>query len=113
MEPKKSTRGLTRIAFRSANLCAGHCGGSARQRYTREAVSAGFRILAGYIFGDNQTQGKIGMSAPVTQGAGQRIAMTTPVEESEARAGWEIRFTMPAAYTFDDAHCSNFGLIRS
>jgi len=64
-----------------------------------EAVSAGFRILAGYIFGDNQTQGKIAMTAPVTQSASQQIAMMEPVEQSEPRGAWEVRFTMPAAYT--------------
>jgi SOUL heme-binding protein len=64
-----------------------------------EAVSAGFRILARYIFGDNQTQGKIAMTAPVTQSTSQKISMTAPVEQSEARGRWEVRFTMPAAYT--------------
>ncbi len=66
----------------------------------QDAVNAGFRILAGYIFGDNQTQGKIAMTAPVTQGAaGETIAMTAPVEQNMTQNGWEIRFTMPAAYT--------------
>jgi hypothetical protein len=64
-----------------------------------DAVSAGFRILAAYIFGDNQTQGKIAMTAPVTQSASQEIAMTAPVEQSMTRSGWDVRFTMPAAYT--------------
>ena len=66
-----------------------------------EAVGAGFRILAGYIFGGNQTQGKIAMTAPVTQSASQKIAMTAPVEQSEVRGEWEVRFTMPAAYTLN------------
>jgi hypothetical protein len=64
-----------------------------------EGVSAGFRILAGYIFGDNQTQAKIAMTAPVVQSAGQSIPMTAPVEQGQDPAGWEIFFTMPAAYT--------------
>lgn len=63
-----------------------------------EAVSAGFRILARYIFGDNQMQEKIAMTAPVTQSAGEKTAMTAPSEQSEERAGWDVRFTMPAAY---------------
>jgi hypothetical protein len=64
-----------------------------------DAVNAGFRILAGYIFGDNQTQGKIAMTAPVTQSAGEPIAMTAPVEQTMTQNSWEVRFTMPAVYT--------------
>jgi hypothetical protein len=64
-----------------------------------EAVSAGFRILARYIFGDNRSQEKIAMTAPVTQIANQKIAMTAPLQQSEAQAGWDVRFTMPSAYT--------------
>lgn len=49
----------------------------------RAAVNAGFRVLAGYIFGGNEGGGK--------------IAMTVPVEQSEQGDGlWIVRFTMPA-----------------
>ncbi len=66
-----------------------------------DAVSAGFRILANYIFGDNRAGGKIAMTAPVTQTRGHAIAMTAPVEQQSDPTGWEVRFTMPAAYTID------------
>jgi hypothetical protein len=49
------------------------------------AVSAGFRMLANYIFGGNQPKGK--------------IAMTAPVAQQPTAGGWEVRFTMPAGYT--------------
>ncbi len=64
-----------------------------------DAVSAGFRILANYIFGNNRTAGKIAMTAPVTQSPGHAIAMTAPVQQQSTQGGWEVRFTMPAAYT--------------
>ncbi len=64
-----------------------------------EAVNAGFRILASYIFGNNDLQQKIAMTAPVTQSA--RIGMTAPVEQNETPNGWDIRFTMPAGFTRD------------
>jgi len=50
----------------------------------RAAVNAGFRVLAGYIFGGNEGGGK--------------IAMTVPVEQADQGEGlWVVRFTMPVA----------------
>jgi hypothetical protein len=65
-----------------------------------EASSAGFRLLAAYIFGGNQGAKSIAMTAPVTQTAGQAIAMTAPVTQTATGAKrWVIQFTMPASFT--------------
>ncbi|MGL5005227.1 MAG: SOUL family heme-binding protein [Casimicrobium sp.] len=76
-----------------------------------EAINAGFRILAGYIFGGNQAQTKIAMTAPVTQSpepvekASEKIAMTAPVTQeaigaaSESR--WRVAFMMPSKYPLE------------
>jgi len=67
-----------------------------------------FRILAGYIFGDNQGKKKIEMTAPVTQrpAKGEIIEMTAPVTQRPASAAdagdsYEFSFVMPARFTLD------------
>ena len=67
------------------------------------AVSAGFRLLAGYIFGGNVRKQSIAMTTPVVQAkaGGESIAMTAPVTQIAAGSGWVIRFMMPAGYTLD------------
>lgn len=60
--------------------------------------NAGFRKVAGYIFGDNQASTKIAMTAPVAQSS-EKIAMTAPVAQARTDAGWTIRFFMPSQYT--------------
>lgn len=69
------------------------------------ARNAGFRLLAGYIFGGNQGQRKIEMTAPVTQAAapaGEKIAMTAPVTQSAAGVDrWRVSFMMPRSFTRD------------
>ncbi len=69
-----------------------------------EARSAGFRRLAGYIFGNNRSRSQIAMTAPVAQAKETRatIAMTAPVAQARDASGqWTIRFFMPAKYTMD------------
>lgn len=75
---------------------------TAGERYA--AINDGFRILAGFIFGDNTVQQKIAMTAPVTQEAGsaqsKKIPMTAPVtqEPTDKSNEWIVRFVMPESY---------------
>jgi hypothetical protein len=79
-----------------------------------EAVSAGFRLLAGYIFGGNTRKQSIAMTAPVIQNeaANEKIAMTAPVIQSEDPAGWVIRFIMPSSYTLETLPTPNDPKVR-
>jgi SOUL heme-binding protein len=66
------------------------------------ARSAGFRRLAGYIFGGNHRSDRIAMTAPVGQEPVQKIEMTAPVaQQGDADRGWIIRFYMPSTWTLD------------
>lgn len=68
----------------------------------REAMSSGFRILAGYIFGGNTKKQSIAMTAPVTEQASEPIAMTAPVSETKLTNGERIvSFVMPEEYTLE------------
>ena len=74
-----------------------------------DASSRGFRVIAGYIFGDNKRAGqsaeKIAMTAPVTierQDASQTIAMTAPVTLEQQGNRWRVHFVMPAQYKLAD-----------
>ena len=65
------------------------------------AVNAGFRLLAGYIFGGNTRKQSIAMTAPVVQarGGGETIAMTAPVTQSGGPGAWVVQFIMPKGST--------------
>lgn len=78
----------------------------------REALSNGFRQIAGFIFGGNSVQGtgestKVAMTSPVTletskapQSESAKIAMTSPVTaEAISSDEYTISFIMPSKYT--------------
>jgi hypothetical protein len=67
-----------------------------------EAGNRGFQILAAYIFGKNQGERKIAMTAPVAQApAPAKIEMTAPVTQAAVKGGYVVQFTMPRAYTLE------------
>jgi hypothetical protein len=69
------------------------------------ARSEGFRRLASYIFGGNQREQGIAMTAPVSVETGakksERIAITAPVGTRRAAAGYVVSFTMPKQYELE------------
>jgi SOUL heme-binding protein len=74
-----------------------------------DASSRGFRVIAGYIFGDNKRAGqsaeKIAMTAPVTiekQDASQKLSMTAPVTLEQQGGRWRVQFVMPSQYKLSD-----------
>lgn len=76
----------------------------------RRALSAGFRVLAGYIFGDNTAKASVAMTAPVAQS--QTIDMTSPVGQVENDGVWTVSFTMPSEWTLETLPVPNAAEIR-
>lgn len=68
-----------------------------------EALSKGFSIVAGYIFGGNTKKERVAMTAPVTERStsSQKIAMTAPVLASTEGESHVISFGMPSSYTLE------------
>ena len=87
-----------------------------------DAGRTGFKLIAGYIFGDNTARTgekqKISMTAPVTmEAASEKISMTAPVTMSGVpdvssasnmshdgkpnTQQWRMHFVMPSQYTLD------------
>lgn len=63
------------------------------------AIKTGFRIIADYIFGNNQVERKVEMTAPVIQQASEKIPMTAPVLQQSDNGRWDVRFVMPAGFS--------------
>lgn len=72
-----------------------------------DAGSQAFPILAGYIFGKNQGERKLAMTAPVIQAAAPvKLAMTAPVIQAAAdggRSGQVVQFVLPRDVTLATA----------
>ena len=71
-----------------------------------EGGNTAFRILAGYIFGDNRSREKMAMTAPVEsriRDNGVRMAMTAPVTSAPANGGKQrtVAFVMEKKYTLE------------
>ena len=81
-----------------------------------DAGNQGFRILAKYIFGDNQAKTKVAMTAPVSQEkttpGSEKIAMTAPVTQERVGEQFTIQFMMPSKYTLDTLPTPNDTRIR-
>ncbi len=69
-----------------------------------KAGNTAFRILAGYIFGQNKGAKKLAMSAPVMQTpAPMKLAMTAPVIQNAVPGGYLIQFVLPRDVNLDSA----------
>jgi hypothetical protein len=70
-----------------------------------EASSQGFRLIAAYIFGQNQVSEKIAMTAPVAVEEqlpkSAKIAMTAPVNIESNSGKWTVSFVMPSEYAME------------
>ena len=78
-----------------------------------EASNAGFRLIAGYIFGGNKSRQsssseRIAMTVPVTlEPSSRKIAMTAPVMVENKDNRWRVHFVMPAEYTLNSLPIPN------
>ncbi len=79
-----------------------------------EASNAGFRLLAGYIFGGNTRRERLAMTAPVvqSQSTSESIPMTAPVIQVADKDKWTVQFVMPANKTLDTLPVPNDARVR-
>ena len=67
----------------------------------QDSIGNGFRILADFIFGNNEGEKQLSMNGPITQQEGIKIAMTAPVQQEKTDTEWAISFIMPSKFSID------------
>ena len=67
----------------------------------QDSIGNGFRILADFIFGNNEGEKQLSMNGPITQQQGIKIAMTAPVQQEKTDTEWAISFIMPSKFSID------------
>jgi effector-binding domain-containing protein len=78
-----------------------------------DAGNRGFRILADYIFGNNQARTQVSKEAFTTQQApSEKIAMTAPVTQVQSPLGFLVQFTMPVRFTLETLPKPNDGRVQ-
>jgi len=83
-----------------------------------ESMGNGFRIVAGYIFGENTKKESITMTAPVVAQKGEvkkvseSIAMTAPVVATTDGDSQIISFGMPRSYTLETLPTPNDSRVK-
>ena len=68
----------------------------------KAALSAGFGIIADYIFAKSRPGEAIAMTVPVMQDSGDPMASDPPLFDDELEGAWRTRFVMPAGRSADD-----------
>ena len=68
----------------------------------KAALSAGFGIIADYIFAKSRPGETIAMTVPVMQDSGDPMASDPPLFDDELEGAWRTRFVMPAGRTASD-----------
>ncbi|MBX9769388.1 MAG: heme-binding protein, partial [Bdellovibrionales bacterium] len=70
------------------------------QEKFEDAGNSAFRILADYIFGNNNSKTKIAMTAPVTQqNLSEKVLGSKSMNLTETPEGYLVQFTMPEEYS--------------
>lgn len=82
------------------------------QGVRKEAINKGFRLVADYIFGNNKSNVKVAMTAPVVQEQSEKIAMTAPVSQQAEGDNWKVHFVMPSSYTMETLPKPNNSLVK-